>query len=98
MWPEWQTCIQDFGGKSTGKGPLARYRHRSDDKIKLDFNDIIWENKNWINLAQGRIRSSCEHRYFYTYTKKKFMVKGKVSPCMPQKHTKNGGTVPPILH
>jgi hypothetical protein len=48
MWQEWETCIQDFGGETTGKGPLARHRNRSDDKIKLDLNDIVWENVNWI--------------------------------------------------
>jgi hypothetical protein len=86
MWQEWETCIQDSGGETTGKGPLARHRNRSNDKIKLDLNDIVWENVNWINLAQDRISSSCEHRYFYTYTKKKFMVKGKVSLYATKAH------------
>jgi len=82
MWQEWETCIQDFGGKSIEKGPLARHRYRSEYKIKMDLNDTVWENIDWINLAQDRVSSSCEHRNFYTYTKKKkvFMVKRKESP------------------
>jgi hypothetical protein len=37
----------------------------------MNLNDMVWENINWINLAQDRISSSCKHRYFYTYTKEK---------------------------
>ena len=41
MWQEREVCIQDFGGKFTGKGPLARHRYRLDDKIKMDLNDTV---------------------------------------------------------
>jgi hypothetical protein len=44
MWQEWETCIQDFGGKSIEKGPLAR--HSTDQSIRL----------KWILMTQyGRI-------------------------------------------
>jgi hypothetical protein len=59
MWQEWEMCIQDLGGKSTGKGPLARHRYRLDDKINIDLNGKGRENKNCINMAQDRISSSC---------------------------------------
>jgi hypothetical protein len=65
MSQEWETCIKDLGGKSTGKGPLARRSYRSDDKIKMDLNDIVWENINWINLAQDRISSSCKQKVLH---------------------------------
>lgn len=75
-----ETCIQDFGGISIEKGPLARHRYRSEYKIKMDLNDTVWENINWINMAQDTVSRSCEHRNFYTLQKKVFMVKRKKSP------------------
>jgi hypothetical protein len=57
-------CIQDLGGKSTGKGPFARHRYRMGDKIKTDLNNTVWENINCINLTQDRTSSSCEHNFY----------------------------------
>jgi hypothetical protein len=40
--------------KPEGKRPLARPRHRCDDKIKMDLKQTGWEGVDWINLAQVR--------------------------------------------
>jgi hypothetical protein len=41
-------------GKPEGKKPFARYRHRWEDNIEMDFKEIEWEGMDWINLAQDR--------------------------------------------
>jgi hypothetical protein len=38
-------------GRSEGKRPLGRCRHRWEDNIKIDINGM-----NWIHMAQGRVR------------------------------------------
>jgi hypothetical protein len=42
-----------FVGKSDGKRPLGRPRHRWKDNIRMDFRSIGWED-DWIHLAQDR--------------------------------------------
>jgi hypothetical protein len=39
-------------GKSEGKRPLGRSFCRWEDNIKMDLREIVWENVDWINLAQ----------------------------------------------
>jgi hypothetical protein len=41
-------------GKSEGKRPLGRSRHRWVDNIKMDLREIGWDGMDWINLAQDR--------------------------------------------
>jgi hypothetical protein len=41
-------------GKPEGKRPLGRTRRRLVDSIKLDFGEIIWDDVDWIDLAQDR--------------------------------------------
>jgi hypothetical protein len=43
-----------FVGKSEGKRPLGRPRHRWDDSIKMDHQEVGCGGLNWINLAQNR--------------------------------------------
>jgi len=47
-----ERCIQGFGGKPSGKRPLARLEHRWENKIKIDLSEVGWGNMDWINLAQ----------------------------------------------
>jgi hypothetical protein len=41
-------------GKSEGKRPLGRPRHRWTDNIKMDLREIGWDDMDWIELAQDR--------------------------------------------
>jgi hypothetical protein len=41
-------------GKSGGKRPLGRPRHRWEDNIKVDLREIGWGGMDWIHLAQDR--------------------------------------------
>jgi hypothetical protein len=38
-------------GKPKGKRPLVRPKHRWDDNIKMDFQEVGW-GMDWIDLAQ----------------------------------------------
>jgi hypothetical protein len=41
-------------GKSEGKSPLGRPRHRWVDNIKMDLREIRWDGMDCIDLAQDR--------------------------------------------
>jgi hypothetical protein len=41
-------------GKSEGKRPLGRHRHRWEDNIKMGLLKIGWGGMDWINLVQDR--------------------------------------------
>ena len=43
-------------GKHEGKRPLGRSRHRWDDNIKMDLQEVGCESMDWIKLAQDRDR------------------------------------------
>jgi hypothetical protein len=44
-------------GKSDGKSPLGRPRHRwLDNTITMDHVEVGWGDVNWIGLAQDRDR------------------------------------------
>jgi hypothetical protein len=36
--------------------PLGRPRHRSEDNIKTDLQEVGWEGMDWIELAEDRDR------------------------------------------
>jgi hypothetical protein len=40
-------------GKTEGKRPLGRPRHRWEDNIKMDFREIGWDGVDCIDLAQN---------------------------------------------
>jgi len=48
--------VQCFGGKPEGKRPLGRPRHRWEDNIKVDFQEVGCGGMDWIELAQDRGR------------------------------------------
>jgi hypothetical protein len=41
-------------GKSEGKRPLGRPRHRWEDNIRMDLGEIGLGGMDWIDLAQDR--------------------------------------------
>ena len=43
-------------GKPEGKRPLGRPRHRCEDNIKMDLQEVGFGALNWIELAQERDR------------------------------------------
>jgi len=43
-------------GKPERKGPLGRPRHRWEDNIKMDFQEVVCGVMDWIELAQDRDR------------------------------------------
>jgi len=43
-------------GKPEVKRPLGRPRHRCEDNIKMDLQDVGWRGMDWIDLAQDRDR------------------------------------------
>jgi hypothetical protein len=43
-------------GKSEGKRPLGRPRHRWKDNIMTDLHEVGCEGMDWIKLAQDRDR------------------------------------------
>jgi hypothetical protein len=44
------------GGKAEAEGrrPLGRRRRRWVDNIKMDFRELGWDGKDWIDLPQDR--------------------------------------------
>jgi hypothetical protein len=43
-------------GKSKGRRPLRRPRHRWEDNITMDLQEVRYEGKDWIELAMDRDR------------------------------------------
>jgi hypothetical protein len=47
-----EKCIQSSGRKTGRKQTLGRPRHRWEDSIKIDPEEIRWQGVNWIHLSQ----------------------------------------------
>ena len=43
-------------GRSEGMRPLGRPRHRWEDNMKFDLQEVGWGGMDWIELAQDRDR------------------------------------------
>ncbi|KAJ4430852.1 hypothetical protein ANN_19443 [Periplaneta americana] len=41
-------------GRPKGKRPLRRPRRRWEDNIKMDLREVVYDDRDWINLAQDR--------------------------------------------
>ena len=49
-------CIQDLVGKPGVKRPLGRPRHRWEDNIKIDLQEVGCGSMGWIDRVQDRVR------------------------------------------
>jgi hypothetical protein len=43
-------------GRPEGRRPLGRPRHRWEDNIKMDLQELGWGGMGWIDMAQDRDR------------------------------------------
>jgi hypothetical protein len=43
-------------GSPEGRRPLERHRHRWEDNIKMDLQELGWVGMDWIEVAQDRDR------------------------------------------
>jgi hypothetical protein len=43
-------------GRPEGRRPLGRPRRRWEDNIKMDLQEVRWEDMDWIDMAQDRDR------------------------------------------
>ena len=43
-------------GNLRGKRPLGRLRHRWEDNVKMDLQEVGFAGMDWIDLAQERYR------------------------------------------
>ena len=43
-------------GKPEGKRPVGRPRHRWENNIKFDLQEIAWGSVHWIDLSEDRDR------------------------------------------
>jgi len=53
---EWINVYRVLVGKPEGKRPLRRRRHRWEDNIKIDLQEVGCGGMDWIKLAQDRDR------------------------------------------
>jgi hypothetical protein len=50
---EWRGMYRVLVGKPEGKRPLGRLRHRWEDNIKMELQEVGWGGgMDWIELAQ----------------------------------------------
>ena len=52
----WRGTYTILVGKPEGNRPLGRLRHRWENNIKMDFQEVGWRGMDWINPAQKRDR------------------------------------------
>jgi hypothetical protein len=43
-------------GRPGRKKPLGKHRHRWEDNIKMDIQEVGWGGMDWLELSQGRDR------------------------------------------
>ena len=51
---EGRSACKMITGKSIGKRPLGRPRHRQENNIRIDIYGIGVTRRNWLNLSQDR--------------------------------------------
>ena len=49
---EGRSAFRILTGKSTGKRPLGKPRHRWEDNIRMDLKEIDINTRHWIDWAQ----------------------------------------------
>ena len=53
---EWRVVHKVLAGKPEGKRPLGRPRHRYEDNIKMNIQEVGKGCRDWMELAQDRDR------------------------------------------
>jgi hypothetical protein len=53
---EGRNLYRVLAGKPEGRRPLGRPRHRWEDGIRMDLEEIGWGGVEWVHLAQDRGR------------------------------------------
>jgi hypothetical protein len=56
MYGRQERFIQGFGGGTRQKLPLRRPRHRWEDNIKMDLQELVWGSMDWLGLVHNRER------------------------------------------
>jgi hypothetical protein len=58
LWAWWRGVYRGVVGKPEGKRPLEMPRHRWEDNIKMDLQEVLLGSMDWIDLAKvmGRWR------------------------------------------
>jgi hypothetical protein len=51
-----ERCVEGFGGETGGKETLGTPRHRWEDNIRMDLQEVGCGCEDWIGLAQDRDR------------------------------------------
>ena len=51
---EGKTTLKILTGTTIGKRPLGRPRHRWEDNIRMNLQEIGINTSNWVHSAQGR--------------------------------------------
>ena len=51
---EGRSAFKMLTGKPTGKRPLWRLRHRWEDNIRMDLEEIGINARNWVDSAQDK--------------------------------------------
>jgi len=52
MWAEKRNACRVLVGKLERNRPFARSRSRWEDNIKIDVQEVGWEDVDWCNLAK----------------------------------------------
>ncbi|KAJ4447609.1 hypothetical protein ANN_09616 [Periplaneta americana] len=53
---EFRNAYRVLDGRPERKRPLGRQRRRWEDNIKMDLREVVYDDRDWINLAQDRVR------------------------------------------
>jgi hypothetical protein len=56
VWGERRGEYRVLVGKPEGKRPLGKHRHRWEDNIKVNLQEVGCRSVDWIDLAQDRDR------------------------------------------
>jgi hypothetical protein len=51
-----ERCTYGFDGRTERRRRLGRRRHRCQNNILMDIQEVGWEDMDWIDLAQDRER------------------------------------------
>ena len=59
---EGRSAFKILTGTPAGNKPLGRHRHRWEDNIRIDLEEISINTRNWVDSAQDRDdwKSPCE--------------------------------------